>query len=121
MFMRRPAVVRRRPGLLGTMARTAVVAGTATATVGAINHHQQAKAMAQANELAEDQQISDMQQQLNDLQTQQVAAAVQPAASMPASQQGDLMQQLQQLADMKAQGVLTDEEFAAFKAKLLGA
>lgn len=120
MFMRRPAVVRRRPGLIGTMARTAVVAGTATATVGAINRHQQSKAMAQANEVAEDQQIASMQQQLTELQMQQVVTAVPPAAEAPAAPQSDMLQQLQQLSDLKAQGMLSDEEFAAAKAKIFG-
>jgi hypothetical protein len=43
---------RGRPGLVGTMARTAVVAGTATAVAGGVNNRQQAKAQAGATEQA---------------------------------------------------------------------
>ena len=52
MMRRRAAVGRGRPGLVGTVARTAVVAGTATATAGAVNRRQERKAMEQqrANE-----------------------------------------------------------------------
>ena len=53
MLRRRPVVVRRGPGLVGTMARTAVVAGTAAATVGAVQGHQQKKAMEAQQEAAE--------------------------------------------------------------------
>ncbi len=104
------------------MARTAVVAGTATAVSGAMIGKQQQKqvaaANAQAEEVAEAQQMADMQQQLADLQAQQVAAAV-PAAAPAAAASSPLMQQLEQLSAMKAQGILTDEEFTAAKAKLL--
>jgi hypothetical protein len=98
------------------MARTAVVAGTATAVVG----HSQKKQAAAANAQAADQaafesqaQMADMQQQMAAMQAQQAAA---PAAAPAAA---DPMAELQKLADMKAQGLLTDEEFTAAKAKLL--
>jgi hypothetical protein len=109
-----------RPGLVGTMARTAVVAGTATATVGAMNRHQQNKAEQQQMEdqyAAEQQQAAinaAVQQQL----AQQQAAAAAPAAAAPAAD--DSLAQIQKLGEMKAQGLLTDEEFAAAKAKILG-
>jgi hypothetical protein len=106
---------------VGTVARTAVVAGTATATVGAVNRRQERKAMEQQQEYQSQQQMAEMQQQLSDLQAQEAYAAMQPPAAMPAAGPGsDMMQQLQSLSNMKSQGLLTDEEFAAAKARLLG-
>jgi Short C-terminal domain len=109
-----------RPGLVGTMARTAVVAGTATAVVGGMNRSQQAKSDAASEQQAANQaafdsqaQMADMQAQMNAMQSQQAA----PAAGAPAG--NDTMAKIQQLADLHASGVLTDEEFAAAKAKLL--
>jgi membrane protease subunit (stomatin/prohibitin family) len=86
-------------GLLRMAARTAVVAGTATAVSGRVAHRQNEKWAAQ-DQAAYDQQMA-----------QQQAAA--PAASDPNAE-------LQNLANLHAQGVLTDEEFAAAKAKILG-
>jgi hypothetical protein len=63
----------------------------------------------------QDAQIADLQDQ----QAQQQAPA--PAAPAPAAPAGDdMVSQLKQLADLKASGVLTDEEFNAAKAKLIG-
>lgn len=107
-----------RPGLVGTMARTAVIAGTANATVGAMNRRQAGKQQAAYEQQAQ-------QAQLAELQAQQAAAAAAPppppppAAAAPAAGGTDLMAELQQLGDMKAAGLLTDDEFAAAKAKLL--
>lgn len=103
-----------RPGLVGTMARTAVVAGTANATVGAMNRRQANKQQAAYEQQAQ-------QAQLAELQAQQAAAAAAPPAPPPAPAAGgsDLMAELQQLGDMKNAGLLTDDEFAAAKAKLL--
>jgi len=92
---------RGRPGLVGTMARTAVVAGTASAVVG---HSQDKHAAKQA-------------QQAADMQAQVAATQAPPPAAAPAAD--DLTTQLQKLADLKAAGVLDDAEFAAAKAKLL--
>jgi Short C-terminal domain len=92
-----------RPGLVGTMARTAVVAGTA----GAVVHHQQNKYAAQDQQAAE----------AAAYEQQQAAAAAAPAA--PAAPAVDVTGELQKLADLKAQGILTEEEFAAQKAKIL--
>jgi glycerol kinase len=94
-----------RPSLLGTAARTAVVAGTATAVAGGVSRHQQEKAQTQADAAAYE------QQQQAVMETAAAPAAV-PAA--------DPVAQLKELADLKAQGVLTEEEFAAQKAKILG-
>jgi hypothetical protein len=108
------------------MARTAVVAGTATAVSGGMMRHQQNKAMAQQQEAAEQQavyeqqaQIAEMQAQIDSMSAQQAAPAPAHAAA-PAAGGGDLMAELQKLADMKAAGLLDDAEFAAAKAKLLG-
>ena len=109
--MRRRAVGRvGRPSLLGTAARTAVVAGTATAVVGGMSHHQQEQAQTDADAAAYQQQ------------QQQAAMAAQQAAApqaAPASSGPDPVAQLKELAELKAQGVLTEEEFAAQKAKIL--
>ena len=113
-----------RPGLVGTMARTAVVAGTASAVVGASQNRQAGKQQAAAEQQAAQQaafdsqaQLAEMQAQMDAMQAQQAPAAPAPAAAPAAG--GDLMAELSKLADLKAAGVLTDEEFAAAKAKLL--
>jgi soluble cytochrome b562 len=113
-----------RPGLVGTMARTAVIAGTATAVSGGVQRRGAARAQAAANEQAEDAQVAEMQAQLAELQAQQQSAPPPPPppppAAAPAAPGGDdLMAQLQKLADMKNAGLLDDAEFAAAKAKLL--
>ena len=117
-----------RPGLVGTMARTAVVAGTASAVVGHSQNKQAAKQEAAAEQQAAQQaafdsqaQLADMQAQMDAMQAQQAAPPPPPApapAAAPAAG-GDLMAELGKLADLKAAGVLTDEAFAAAKAKLL--
>jgi transcriptional regulator GlxA family with amidase domain len=85
-------------------ATTAVVAGTA----GAVRHHQDQKYANQAAEQQAEQQAA--------YDAQQTAAPAAPAA--PA--QDDSMAQLQKLAELHTSGVLSDEEFAAAKAKILG-
>jgi hypothetical protein len=95
-----------RPGLVGTMARTAVITKTAQTVAGSGAARQQAGANQAAIEAQA--QLSEMQSQLDEVQ-----AATAPAPS------GDLLAGLQQLADLKSQGLLSDEEFAAAKAKLL--
>jgi membrane protease subunit (stomatin/prohibitin family) len=94
MLMRR----RRGPGLVRMAATTAVVAGTA----GAVSHHQQQK---YANQ-AEAQQAE--------------AQAAQPEAAPAAAAEDPTMAELQRLATLHTSGVLTDEEFTAAKAKILG-
>jgi hypothetical protein len=84
-----------------------VVGGTA-----AVAHHAGTKsAQAQAQEQAQNEQIAELQQQ------QQYAPA--PAAPAPAGPSADNIERLKQLGDLHAQGILTDEEFAREKAKLL--
>lgn len=91
---------RRGPGLVGTMARTAVIAGTATAVSGSVANKQQQKHAAQQ---------------------QAQAAAAQPAAA-PAAEAAapDYVAELKKLAELKDAGILTDAEFEAKKAQILG-
>ena len=98
-------------GLIGGMARTAVVAGTATAVSNRVSRRQ-------GNRWAEkDQQAADAQA----YEQQQAYAPPPPQPAAPAaSTQDDMITQLQKLGELKAAGVLTEEEFAAQKAKILG-
>ena len=86
-------------GLLRMAARTAVVAGTATAVSGRVAHRQAAR--------------------YNEQDSQQYQEAAPPPAPAAAPEE-DATAQLQNLASLHTQGVLTDEEFAAAKAKILG-
>jgi Short C-terminal domain len=103
-----------RPGLLGTAARTAAVVGTATATRNAVNRRGQRKYSEQ--QAAAEQQAYYEQQQAYAAQQQQYAQPV-PAAA-PA--EDELITKLKQLGELHTSGVLSDAEFAAAKAKLLG-
>ena len=89
-------------GLLRMAARTAVVAGTATAVSGRVAHRQAERYAAQEPQYAEP-------------PPQQYAA---PAPAAP--QQDEQVAKLQELAQLHKQGILSDEEFAAAKAKVLG-
>jgi Short C-terminal domain len=91
------------PGLLRGVARTAVVAGTATAVSNRVSRRQEGRWAQQEQQQWEDQQ-------------QQMAAQAPPQAA-----QGDPMEQLKELGQLHQSGVLTDEEFAAAKAKVLNA
>jgi hypothetical protein len=91
-------LVRQGPGLIRGVARTAVIAGTASAVQGRVARRQAARFA------EEDAQIAAAQPQ-----------APQPAAAEPA----DPVARLQQLAELKAQGAISDQEFAALKAKVL--
>jgi hypothetical protein len=99
-----------RPGLIGTVARTAVVAGTATAVSNKVSRHQAERAdeKAQAQAYQEQQQYGPPQPQY--------APPPQPAPS----DSDDLLDKLQQLGDLKDRGLLTDAEFQAAKGRLLG-
>lgn len=109
-----------RPGLLGTAARTAVIAGTAQATAGAISRRQAGRAQQQY----EAQQYEAQQYGAQPVPQQPAAARSGSPAGAPsgagAGGPGDeLLAQLTRLGDLHGQGVLTDDEFAAAKAKLL--
>lgn len=115
-----------RPTLIGTAARTAVVAGTASAVVGGMHNKQAAQAQTEAEAAAYRQQQeqaaieAQVQAQVAaQMAAQQAAPPPPPPAAAPAGGD-DTMAKLQQLADMKAQGILSDAEFSAAKAKLLG-
>lgn len=88
------------PGLVRGVARTAVVAGTATAVSGRVQRRQQARWAEQ------------------DAQQAQYEAPAQ--APSQAAREGDTVAQLKELGELRDSGVLTEEEFAAQKAKLLG-
>jgi len=95
------------PGLLRGVARTAVIAGTATTVSNRVSRRQGQRWAEQ------------------DAQQQQAAAPQQPQAQAPApapapSAAPDPIAQLKELGELHASGVLTDEEFAAQKAKILG-
>lgn len=98
-----------RPGLLGAMARTAVVAGTASATANAVNRRQAQAYQQEAEAAAYEQQRA-------------TAAPAPPSAptSVPPAGAGGLGDQLTKLAELHSSGVLTDAEFAAAKQRLLG-
>jgi hypothetical protein len=84
------------------MARTAVVAGTATAVSNRVSRNQAEKWAAQDQE-----------------QYEQQAQYAQPAPA-PATDMGDVTAELEKLADLKEKGILTEEEFAAKKQQILG-
>ncbi|HRW37488.1 MAG TPA: SHOCT domain-containing protein [Aquihabitans sp.] len=118
-MMRRGIVgPRRGPGLIGTAARTAVVAGTATAVAGRVATKQHDKAVQAAQ--------ADAWQQEQAMAAQAAAAPPPPPApaAAPAPAAGGLSEEaiakLKELAALKEQGILTDEEFAAQKAAILG-
>ncbi|HEU4947659.1 MAG TPA: SHOCT domain-containing protein [Kribbella sp.] len=97
------------PGLLRGVARTAVVAGTASAVNGRVQRRQ-------AEKFAErDAQIAAEREQAY----QQTAAPQAPVEAPAAPPAADPIERLKALAELKSQGVLTEEEFAAQKAKIL--
>ena len=89
------------PGLLRGIARTAVVAGTATSVSNRVSRRQSQRWAAQEPQQAPPQYASP------------------PPAPAPPAPSGDRLGALQQLGELKAQGVLTEAEFAAEKARIL--
>ncbi len=107
------------PGLLRGVARTAVVAGTATAVSGRVQRRQAEKyASRDANIYAQREQA--YQQDMYQQQAQQAPPPPPPAPAPAASGEETPADQIARLGELKAQGLLTDEEFAAAKAKVLG-
>ena len=97
------------PRLLRTMGRTAVIAGTASAVGGRVQRRQSQKWAQQ------------------DAQAQPAAQAQAPAPAAPAAEPAppaaggdDMIERLRKLGELYDEGILTDEEFAAQKAKILG-
>ncbi len=86
------------PGLLRGVARTAVIAGTATTVSNRVSRRQGQRWA----------------------QQEEPQAAPAPAAPAPEAGGQSTIDQLKELGELKAQGILTEEEFAAQKAKLLG-
>jgi hypothetical protein len=100
-------------GLIGGMARTAVVAGTATAVSNRVSRRQAGRWNQQAQaEAYEQQQYQQPPQQV-------VYAAPPTPAPAAAASSDDLIENLQKLGALRDQGILTDAEFEAQKAKLL--
>ena len=99
------------PGFLRGVARTAVVAGTATAVSNRVSRRQANRWSEQ-----EEQQYAAQQYQQQQYAQQQQQYAPPPPPQAPAT---DTVTQLKELADLKAQGILTDAEFEAQKAKIL--
>ncbi len=98
-------------GLLRMATRTAVVAGTATAVSGRVAHRQASKYDQQAQQQAAAQQPA---------APQTVYVEAPPAAPAAAPAEDEQTAKLQELANLHNTGVLTDEEFSAAKAKVLG-
>jgi hypothetical protein len=96
------------PGLLRGMARTAVVAGTATAVSNRVSRRQAQRWGAQDPYGGQQQAYAQPQY-----------AEPQYAEPAPPAQE-DPMDKLRELAQLNKEGILTDEEFAAAKAKMLG-
>ena len=93
---------RRGPGLVGGVARTAVVVGTATAVSGRVARRQQNRYAAE------------------DQQQQEAAYSAAPPPAAPAAEESGYMGELERLADLRDQGILTPEEFEAKKKQILG-
>jgi hypothetical protein len=109
-------------GLIGGMARTAVVAGTATAVSNRVSRRQ-ANRWAEKDQsyYAEPQYAQPQYAQPQYAQPQPQYAPPPPAPTPAAAPTGDAMiAQLRQLGELHDQGILTDEEFAVQKSKLLG-
>ena len=105
-------------GLLRGVARTAVVAGTATAVSGRVQRRQ-AERYAERDAAIMANREQAYQQQAYPQQYYQAPVAPPPQA--PAPPAADPVEQLKTLADLKNQGLITDEEFALQKARILAA
>jgi hypothetical protein len=105
-------------GLFGMVARTAVVAGTATAVSNRVSRRQANKWQQQADAQAYEEQP---QQQAPPQYQQPPPPPPPPPAPEPAAADtSSLVDELQKLASLKEQGILSEDEFTAAKNKLLG-
>ncbi|MGP4007616.1 SHOCT domain-containing protein [Streptomyces sp. 4N124] len=93
------------PGLLRGIARTAAVAGTATAVSNRVTRRQQGRWAAQ--------------QGYQEPQSQPVYSAQPQQSAAPADDMGSMLDQLKQLGELKSQGVITEAEFEEQKRRLL--
>lgn len=100
------------PGLIRGVARTAVIAGTATAVSGRVQRRQASKYADRDAQIAAEREQA-YEQQVG------AAPAPAPAPAPAASSEDDMIAQLEKLGDLKERGILTEQEFAAEKAKLL--
>ena len=116
------------PGLVRGIARTAVVAGTATAVSGRVARRQAARYTEKDAQLAADRTAAYQRDMAyNQPAPQQYAPAPPqyapappPAPTAPAPAAADVdIEQLKQLGELHANGILSDEEFAQAKAKVL--
>jgi hypothetical protein len=111
-------------GLIGGIARTAVVAGTATAVSNRVSRRQAnrwADKDQQAQDAADAEAYRQQQAYGEQYPPQQQYPPQDPYSQQPAApSQDDTIAQLQKLGELKAAGVLTEQEFAAQKAKILG-
>lgn len=98
------------PGLVRGMARTAVVAGTATAVSNRVSRRQ-------ANRWASQDQSS---QQQSYQEYEQAPPPPPPPAAPPQDDMSDKLAQLKELGELKAQGILSEAEFEQQKARILG-
>jgi Short C-terminal domain len=98
---------RRGPGLIGMAARTAVVAGTATAVSGRVARRQQRRYAGEDAAYME-QQAAAMER------------GVEQTAMAPPPGEPDYVGELEQLAQLKSQGIISEEEFEAKKKQILG-
>jgi hypothetical protein len=98
------------PGLLRGVARTAVIAGTASAVNGRVQRRQAERFAERDARIAAQRSAA----------YQQAVAPVPAPTESPAPDTSDLVAQLKSLAELRDQGILTDEEFATQKARILG-
>lgn len=107
------------PGLLRGVARTAVIAGTASAVNGRVQRRQAERFADRDAHIYAERQAAYQQQAYQQAPLPPPPAAAAPAAPAAPSE-ADTIAQLKELAQLKEQGILTDAEFAAQKAKILG-
>jgi len=111
-------------GLIRGLARTAAIAGTATAVSNRVSRRQAGRWAAKEQKADQEQQAQDAQPQYAQPQpqyAQQPPQYAQPQYAQPpaASSTDDMLEQLQKLGELKKAGVLTEAEFQAQKAKIL--
>jgi len=107
-------------GLLRGVARTAVVAGTATAVSNRVSRRQAGRWQRQADQEEANAYYEQAQQQQAPPPQQPVYVAAPVPGAPPADDMQSKLDALKQLGDLKAQGVLTEQEFQQQKARILG-